>query len=100
LPGKCLHRNHQVFGSQMGTKANNPRLYRQDESQRRRRRRELEIIQLLAEGLAKREIASRLDIGYCTVHTHVAHIYEKLKVSNAPSAVNRAHRLGLSPPDE
>lgn len=62
--------------------------------------RELEIIQLLAEGLVKKEIASRLDIGYSTVDTHVAHIYEKLKVSNAPSAVNRAHRLGLLPSDD
>ncbi len=57
--------------------------------------RELEIIQLIGDGLAKKEIASRLDIGYSTVDTHVAHIYEKLKVSNAPSAVNQAHRLGL-----
>lgn len=57
--------------------------------------RELEIIELLAEGLVKKEIASRLNIGYSTVDTHVAHVYEKLNVSNAPSAVNRAHRLGL-----
>jgi len=61
--------------------------------------RELEIIQLLAEGLVKKKIANRLGIGYCTVDTHVAHIYEKLNVSNAPSAVNRAHRLGLFPPE-
>ena len=61
--------------------------------------RELEIIQLLAEGLVKKEIASRLNIGYSTVDTHVAHIYEKLDVTNAPSAVDRAHRLGLFPPD-
>ena len=61
--------------------------------------RELEIIQLLAEGLVKKEIARRLKIGYSTVDTHVAHIYEKLDVANAPSAVDRAHRLGLFPPD-
>jgi DNA-binding NarL/FixJ family response regulator len=70
-----------------------------DEDQQRLSERELEIIQLLAEGLVKKEIASRLRIGYSTVDTHVAHIYEKLNVSNAPSAVNRAHRLGLLPPD-
>lgn len=62
--------------------------------------RELEIIQLLAEGLVKKEIASRLQIGYSTVDTHVAHIYEKLNVANAPSAVSRAHHLGLIPPDD
>ena len=70
-----------------------------DEDQPRLSERELEIIQLLAEGFVKKEIASRLRIGYSTVDTHVAHIYEKLNVSNAPSAVNRAHRLGLFPPD-
>lgn len=70
-----------------------------DEDQPRLSERELEIIQLLAEGLVKKEIATRLQIGYSTVDTHVAHIYDKLNVSNAPSAVNRAHRLGLLPPE-
>ncbi len=70
-----------------------------DEDQPQLSERELEIIQLLAEGLVKKEIAKQLRIGYSTVDTHVAHIYEKLNVSNAPSAVNRAHRLGLFPPD-
>ena len=69
------------------------------EDQPRLSERELEIIQLLAEGLVKKEIASKLKIGYSTVDTHVAHTYEKLNVANAPSAVNRAHRLGLFPPD-
>lgn len=59
--------------------------------------RELEIVELLAEGFVKKEIASQLCIRYSTVDTHVAHIYEKLHVSNAPSAVNQAHRLGLLP---
>lgn len=62
-------------------------------------KRELEILALLAEGLVKKEIAKRLDIGYTTVDTHVSRIYLKLRVSNAPSAVNQAHRLNLFPPD-
>ena len=57
--------------------------------------RELEILTLLGEGLVKKEIADQLGISYTTVDTHVAHIYEKLEVRNAPSAVNKAHRLGL-----
>ena len=44
--------------------------------------------------------ADRLSISYTTVDTHVAHIYEKLEVRNAPSAVNKAHRLGLFPLDD
>jgi two-component system, NarL family, nitrate/nitrite response regulator NarL len=57
--------------------------------------RELEILTLLGEGLAKKEIADRLGIATSTVVTHVSHIYEKLDVSNAPSAIDKAHRLGL-----
>ena len=57
--------------------------------------RELEILKLLSEGLVKKEIAEKLEIGYSTVDTHVSHIYEKLQVNNAPSAVGKAYRLGL-----
>jgi DNA-binding NarL/FixJ family response regulator len=62
--------------------------------------REMEIIVLLGDGFLKKEIADRLGIGYTTVDTHVAHIYEKLEVRNAPSAINKAHRLGLFPVDK
>lgn len=61
--------------------------------------RELEIIGLLAEGFVKKEIAKHLGIGYSTVDTHVAHIYEKLDVSNAPAAIHQAHVQGLLPPE-
>lgn len=57
--------------------------------------RELEVLSLLAEGLVKKEIAAKLGIGVATVVDHVRHIYEKLDVQNAPSAIHRAHRLGL-----
>ena len=60
--------------------------------------RELEILTLLGDGFVKKEIAMQLGISYTTVDTHVAHVYEKLEVRNAPSAINRAHRLGLFPP--
>lgn len=57
--------------------------------------RETEILALLAEGLVKKQIADHLNISYTTVDTHVGHIYEKLQVRNAPSAVGKAYRLGL-----
>lgn len=66
-----------------------------DETQTLLSEREMEILSLLAEGLVKKEIAKRLGIGTSTVVTHVGHIYEKLEATNAPSAVNRAHKLGL-----
>ena len=57
--------------------------------------REMEILKLLGDGHVKKEIAHKLEIGYSTVDTHVGHIYEKLQVRNAPSAINKAHKLGL-----
>jgi DNA-binding NarL/FixJ family response regulator len=42
--------------------------------------RELEILALIAEGFANKEIASRLHISNATVRTHLMHIYEKLHV--------------------
>lgn len=57
--------------------------------------REMEVLILLSEGLVKKEICERLGIGYSTVDTHVRHVYEKLNVRNAPSAVTQAFRLGL-----
>jgi DNA-binding NarL/FixJ family response regulator len=57
--------------------------------------RELDVLALIAEGLAHKEIAGRLAIGNTTVVTHINHIYEKLNVANAPAAVDKAHRFGL-----
>ena len=57
--------------------------------------RELEILTLLSEGLVKKEIALGLNISFATVDTHIRHIYEKLDVQNAPSAVRTAFNLGL-----
>ncbi len=57
--------------------------------------REMEILKLLADGFVKKQIADKLKIGYNTVDSHVGHIYEKLEVRNAPSAVSMAYQLGL-----
>lgn len=57
--------------------------------------RETQVLTLLAEGCVKKEIADRLQIGHSTVVTHVAHIYEKLNVQNAPSAIAKAFRMGI-----
>ncbi|CAA6676239.1 MULTISPECIES: response regulator transcription factor [unclassified Lentimonas] len=57
--------------------------------------REMEVLVLLSEGFVKKEICDQLGIGYSTVDTHVRHIYEKLNVRNAPSAITKAFRLGL-----
>jgi DNA-binding NarL/FixJ family response regulator len=51
--------------------------------------RELEILALVAEGFANKEIASRLYISNATVRTHLMHIYEKLHVRCRTEAAAR-----------
>ncbi len=58
-------------------------------------RRELEVLQLLAEGLPNKAIARRLDISEHTVKFHVNAILGKLNAQSRTEAVVRATRLGL-----
>ena len=57
--------------------------------------RELEVLRLLAEGLANKAIAHRLDVSEHTVKFHVNSILGKLGAQNRTDAVVRATRLGL-----
>lgn len=59
--------------------------------------RELEVLSLAAQGRAAPAIARELFLSLATVKTHIAHIYEKLGVSDRTSAVLAAIRLGLLP---
>jgi LuxR family maltose regulon positive regulatory protein len=57
--------------------------------------RELEIMNLLAEGCTNQEIAERLIIALGTVKAHTVNIYRKLNVTRRTQAVARARELGL-----
>ncbi|GHC48687.1 response regulator transcription factor [Roseibacillus persicicus] len=57
--------------------------------------RELEVLQLLAEGLANKQIAERLNISPFTVNFHFRNLYKKLQVQSQPAAVAKAFRAGL-----
>ena len=57
--------------------------------------REIQVLELLAEGLANKAIAARLDISDQTVKFHVASICGKLGAANRTHAVRRAVRRGL-----
>ena len=59
--------------------------------------RELEVLNLLAEGLSNQEISSKLHISISTVKGHTSQIYGKLNVHNRTQAVARARSLGLFP---
>ena len=57
--------------------------------------REIELLQLLANGLQNQEIALKLTISVNTVKTHLANIYGKLDVNNRTQAVTRAQELNI-----
>jgi DNA-binding NarL/FixJ family response regulator len=57
--------------------------------------REKEILQLLVEGKANREIAEMLHISVSTVETHRNNVFQKLGIHNLPELILYAVRKGL-----
>ncbi len=57
--------------------------------------REIEILQLLANGLTNKQIAGRLKISAHTVKFHVSSIYTKMGTTNRVETVNLGLKLGL-----
>jgi two-component system, NarL family, response regulator LiaR len=62
--------------------------------------RETDVLRLLAQGRANKEIASMLTIGEKTVKTHVSNILAKLNVQSRTQAALYAVRIGLVSPDQ
>ena len=59
--------------------------------------RELEVLQLIAEGLTNPEIATRLYLSLNTVKVHTRNVYGKLGANNRTQAAAKARELGLIP---
>jgi DNA-binding NarL/FixJ family response regulator len=57
--------------------------------------REKEILQLMTNGLIKKEIAEKLTLSVHTVDTYLRRIYEKLEVNTRTGAVAKALKEGL-----
>jgi len=57
--------------------------------------REVEVLRMIAEGLANKQIAGRLGISEHTVKFHVAAVFEKLHASSRAEAVMIGARRGL-----
>ena len=58
--------------------------------------REVEILQLLAQGMENKEIAAKLVVRDATVRTHVSNILRKLQLANRVQATLYALRTGLT----
>src|SRR5450755_730306 len=59
--------------------------------------RELEILQLIAEGLSNKEIAERVFVSENTVKTHSSRVFDKLGARRRTQAVQMAKEFGLLP---
>jgi DNA-binding CsgD family transcriptional regulator len=60
-------------------------------------RRELEILELIAQGLSNREIAERLFVSENTVKTHSSRVFDKLGARRRTQAVQLGKEFGLLP---
>lgn len=60
-------------------------------------RRELEVLQLMAQGLSNQEIADKLFVSLNTIKTHSAQLFEKMEVKRRTQAVDMGKKLSLIP---
>lgn len=60
-------------------------------------KRELEVLQLMAEGLSNQEIAERLFVSLNTIKTHSAQLFEKMEVKRRTQAVDLGKKLSIIP---
>jgi len=59
--------------------------------------RELEVLQLIADGLSNQQIAERLFVSLNTIKTHTSNLFLKMEVERRTQAIEMAKRLGLIP---
>ncbi|MTI89212.1 MAG: response regulator transcription factor [Balneolaceae bacterium] len=57
--------------------------------------RELEVLELVAEGLSNKQIAERLYVSINTVKTHLSNLYSKMDVNRRTEAVEKARSLNI-----
>ena len=62
--------------------------------------REVEVLQLVAQGISNQEIAERLVISEATVRTHIGNILNKLHLANRVQAALYALRKGITSLDD
>jgi len=60
-------------------------------------RRELEVLELMAQGMSNREIAGRLFVSENTIKTHSSRVFDKLGARRRTQAVQLGREFGLLP---
>lgn len=60
-------------------------------------KRELEILELIAQGMSNREIAEKLFVSENTVKTHSSRLFDKLSAKRRTQAVQIGKEMGLIP---
>ena len=60
-------------------------------------KRELEVLQLMSEGLSNQEIAGRLFVSLNTIKTHSSKLFEKMDVKRRTQAIEKAKKSCLIP---
>ncbi len=57
--------------------------------------REMEVLQLMAQGLSNQEIANRLFVSLHTIKTHSSRLFEKMDVKRRTQAIEKARQLNI-----
>jgi DNA-binding NarL/FixJ family response regulator len=97
---KAVARGESYLASELSKQAvlkylKNPRAFLSELTAR-----QCEVLKMIAEGHATKEIAQRLDISVKTVETHRAQIMERLDIHDVVGLVRYALRMGLVKLDE
>ncbi|MGB0523631.1 MAG: response regulator transcription factor [Flammeovirgaceae bacterium] len=58
-------------------------------------KREMEVLELIAEGLSNKEIGERLFLSESTIKTHVSNLLSKLNVKRRTQAIVKAKEMGI-----
>lgn len=70
---------------------------KKEQQQRGISKRELEVLKLMAQGLANQQIADKLFVSLNTVKTHSSNLFSKLEVNRRTQAIQKAKELSLIP---
>lgn len=60
-------------------------------------KRELSVLQLMADGYSNQEIADQLFVSLNTIKTHISRLFEKMEVKRRTQAIEMAKKLSLIP---